>query len=104
MRSAQRDLNDGEWHHAAAVRNGTEYMRLYIDGELVGQTEIAVTNPIILGLTSGVAVGADPGSPVTEEYHPPFDFTGKIYFVTIDVSGDLIRDTEAEMRAIIARQ
>jgi arylsulfatase A-like enzyme len=78
--------------------------QLYIDGELVGQTEMPVTNPILLGLSSGVAVGADPGSPVTEEYYAPFPFTGKIYSVTVDVSGDLIQDTEAEMRAIMARQ
>jgi len=63
-----------------------------------------VTNPIMLGLASGVAVGADPGSPVTDLYQIPFDFTGVIYNVTMDVSGDLIQDTEAEMRSIMARQ
>jgi arylsulfatase A-like enzyme len=78
--------------------------QLYIDGELVGQAEIPVTNPILLGLSSGVAVGADPGSPVTEEYKAPFAFTGKIHSVTIDVSGELIEDDEATMRAVMARQ
>jgi arylsulfatase A-like enzyme len=78
--------------------------QLYIDGELVGQVEMPVTNPIMLGLASGVAIGADGGAPVTDEYEPPLEFTGKIHKVVIDVSGDLIRDTEAEMRAIMARQ
>ncbi|MBK5107271.1 MAG: arylsulfatase [Anaerolineales bacterium] len=78
--------------------------QLYIDGQLVGQVEMDVTNPIMLGLASGVAVGADPGSPVTDLYQAPFDFTGVIYNVTMDVSGDLIQDTEAEMRSIMARQ
>ncbi len=78
--------------------------QLYIDGQLVGQVEMDVTNPIMLGLACGVAVGADPGSPVTDRYQGAFEFTGKIYNVTVDVSGDLIRDTEAEMRAIMARQ
>jgi arylsulfatase len=78
--------------------------QLYIDGRLVGQVEMEVTNPIVLGLASGVAIGADPGSPVTDRYQGAFEFTGTIYNVTIDVSGDLIRDTEAEMRAIMARQ
>ena len=55
-----------------------------------GQVEIPVTCPIMLGLASGVAVGEDPGSPVTDEYKPPFAFTGKIHTVTVDVSGDLI--------------
>jgi len=78
--------------------------QFYIDGTLVGQVEMAVTNPIMLGLASGVAVGADPGSPVSSKYRGPYPFTGKIHSVTVDVSGDLIRDTEAEMRAIMARQ
>jgi arylsulfatase len=78
--------------------------QLYIDGELVGQVEMDVTNPIMLGLASGAAIGADPGSPVTDKYQAPFDYTGKLNHVTIDVSGELIRDTEAEMRQIMARQ
>jgi arylsulfatase len=78
--------------------------QLYIDGELMGQSDIAVTNPIVLGLASGVSIGADAGSSVTEEYSPPFEFTGKIYSVTIDVSGELIEDDEATMRTIMARQ
>lgn len=79
--------------------------QLYIDGQLVGQVEMPVTNPIMLGLASGVAVGADPGSPVTMvHYQGPFPFTGKIHKVTFDVSGQTIEDSEAEMRAIMARQ
>lgn len=78
--------------------------QLYIDGKLVGQVEMPITNPIMLGLASGIAIGADPGAPVTDEYQPPYSFTGKLYSVTIDVSGDLIRDSEAEMRIVMARQ
>ena len=79
--------------------------QLYIDDKLVGQVEMAVTTPIMLGLASGVAVGANPGSPVTlDEYEGPFSFTGTLHSVTIDVSGELIHDTEVEMRAVMARQ
>ena len=79
--------------------------QLYIDGKLVGQVDMPVTNPIMLGLASGVAIGADPGAPVTlEHYEGPFPFTGTLHSVTIDVSGDLIEDDEATMRAIMARQ
>ena len=63
-----------------------------------------VTTPIALGLTSGVRCGSAPGAPVTPDYDPPFEFTGMIHSVTVDVSGDLIVDDEAEMRAIMARQ
>jgi hypothetical protein len=38
------------------------------------------------------------------EYQPPFEFTGKIYSVTVDVSGQLIEDKEAEVRMVMARQ
>jgi arylsulfatase len=78
--------------------------QLYIDGELVGQVEMDVTMPLALGLAAGAAVGADPGSPVTDKYTAPFTYTGRLNHVTIDVSGELITDTEAEMRRIMARQ
>ena len=78
--------------------------QLYIDGKLVGNAEVPVTTPLALGLTSGVRCGSAPGAPVTPDYEPPFEFTGKIHSVTVDVSGELIRDDEAEMRAILARQ
>lgn len=78
--------------------------QLYIDGKLVGQADIPVTTPLALGLTSGVTCGSAYGSPVTPDYRPPFEFTGKIHSVTVDVSGKLIEDKEAETRMIMARQ
>jgi arylsulfatase len=78
--------------------------QLYLDGRLIGQAEFPVTTPLSLGLTGGISVGADPGAPVAPFYETPFEFTGTIYTVTIDVSGDLIEDDEATMRMIMARQ
>jgi arylsulfatase len=78
--------------------------QLYIDGKLVGQVEMPVTVPISLGLAGGMACGADPGAPVTTDYEPPFGFTGKLHSVTVDVSGAVIKDDEAEMRTVMARQ
>jgi hypothetical protein len=78
--------------------------QLYIDKKLVGQLEMAVTTPMSYGLGGGLAVGADVGSPVTTDYKAPFPFTGKLYKVTLDVSGELIRDDELTMRKIMARQ
>jgi arylsulfatase len=78
--------------------------QLYIDGVLAGQADVPVTTPLALGLTSGVVCGRAPGAPVSPDYEPPFTFTGTLHKVTVDVSGELIRDTEAEMRAIMARQ
>jgi hypothetical protein len=78
--------------------------QLYIDGKLVGQSDFPVTTPLSLGLTGGITVGADPGAPVAPFYASPFEFSGTIYSVTFDVSGDVIQDDEAEMRRIMARQ
>ena len=78
--------------------------QLYIDGKLVGQLDLPKTIPLCVGLGGGVTAGADPGSPVTELYKPPFAFTGTIHTAVIDVSGDLIKDDEATMRMAMARQ
>jgi arylsulfatase A-like enzyme len=78
--------------------------QLYIDGKLAGQMAIALTLPISLGLAGGFTVGADDGSPVTDEYQSPFAFTGKIYGVEIDVTGETIKDSASEMRMAMAHQ
>ena len=78
--------------------------QLYVNRKLVGQTELPYTIPLALGLAAGVCVGRDEGSPVCDDYPAPFEFTGTIHRVTVDVSGDLIVDEEAEMKAIMARQ
>jgi arylsulfatase len=41
---------------------------------------------------------------VTPDYPSGFRFTGTIHSVTVDVSGELIVDHEAEVRAAMARQ
>ena len=38
------------------------------------------------------------------QYKPPFTFTGTIHGVTVDVSGELIKDHEAEAKMAMARQ
>ena len=73
--------------------------------ELVGQADFPYTTPMMFGVAGGaLECGMDSGSPITPEYAPPFEFTGTIDSVTVDVSGELIKDTEAEMRQIMARQ
>jgi arylsulfatase len=48
--------------------------------------------------------GGNPCSPLTPDYHEPFRFTGRLHSVTIDVSGELIRDPHSEVRAAMARR
>jgi arylsulfatase A-like enzyme len=79
-------------------------VQLFIDGKSAGQGNVALTMPLAMGLCGGLSCGADPGSPVWDQYKPPFKFTGTIFSATVDVSGEHIDDPEAEMRVHLARQ
>ncbi len=78
--------------------------RVYIDGKLSGEVEMPVTTPFSMGLSGGIGVGALPGAPIVPGHVAPFAFTGTIHQVTVDVSGRLIRDTDAEFRMNMKRQ
>jgi arylsulfatase A-like enzyme len=78
-------------------------MKLYVDGDLVGTAEADVTTPFMFTPRS-LTCGANPGSPVSPDYEGPFTFTGTLHGVTLDVSGELIHDREAELRVHLARQ
>lgn len=72
---------------------------LRFEFEPTGPPELAiVVNP--RALTGEL----NPGSPVTLDYVGPFAFTGTPHSVTVDVSGELISDDEAELRVHMARQ
>ena len=78
-------------------------LQLYVDNALVAEAEAPVTIPFAIN-PGALTCGANPGSPVTPDYSSPFPFTGTLHGVTVDVSGDLIHDTESEMRMAMARQ
>jgi arylsulfatase len=77
--------------------------QLYVDGQLIANGEFPVTTPIAFN-PGGLTCGANPGSAIVTDYRAPFPFTGTLHTVTIDLSGDLITDTESEMRMAMARQ
>jgi len=78
--------------------------QLYINKKLVGEMTLPYTVPLALGIGSGVFIGRNSGSSVTKLYGPPFEFTGTIHEVTVDISGKLIADSEEEknVRAKVA--
>jgi arylsulfatase A-like enzyme len=78
-------------------------LQLYVDGKLVGNADADVTTPFVFN-PGALNCGANPGSPVTPDYVGPFTFTGTLHSVTLDVSGELIHDPEAELRVHLARQ
>ena len=69
----------------------------------VGETDVPFTTPLIFN-PGGLTCGANPGSTVVEDYDGPFRFTGTLHKVTVDLSGELITDSESEMRLHMARQ
>jgi hypothetical protein len=77
--------------------------QLYVDDELMAQAELPVTVPVIFN-PGVMACGANHGSPIVADYPAPFRFTGLLRAVTVDVSGELIIDSEAEMRMAMSRQ
>ncbi len=79
-------------------------LALFVDGKPAGEGKLPVTIPLAMGLAAGVSIGADAGAPVTDEYQPPFAFTGTIEKVVYDVSGKHVVDHEAEIRMALARQ
>jgi len=72
-------------------------LELYVDRTLAGIAEAPVTTPFVLN-PGALTCGANPGSAVTGDYTSPFKFTGTIHEVTVDVSGELIHDSEADLR------
>jgi arylsulfatase len=76
---------------------------LYLDGDLVGARDAPYTTPFAFN-PGALTCGADPGSPVTDDYRGPFAFTGDLRSVTVDLSGELISDPEAELKLHMARQ
>jgi hypothetical protein len=78
-------------------------LQFYIDGELGGDREVPSTTPFAFN-PGALTCGADPGSTVTDDYEAPFRSSGTIHTVTVDLSGELISDSEAELKIHMARQ
>jgi arylsulfatase len=78
--------------------------QLYFEDRLVGQGDIPLTMPFTIGAGSLLFCGQASASPISKAYQGFFPFTGTIRQVTVDLSGELIRDDEATMRAVLARQ
>ena len=88
----------------AAGKGTPAHITLFVDGAAVGEGDLPVTIPLSMGLTAGVAVGHDPGSPAVPDYQPPFTYPGRIRRAMVDVSGAPIEDLEAQIRTVLARQ
>ena len=78
--------------------------QLYVDGELAASIDVPHTTPAMFEL-EGLSCGYDSGAPVLPEvYVAPFEFTGTIHQVVLDVTGELIEDDASNLRRIMAQQ
>ena len=78
--------------------------KLYINRKLVANIDMPYTVPVIFG-TEGLTCGFDGGDRVApEEYGDAFPFTGTMKRVTMDLSGELIPDTDADLKITMMRQ
>jgi arylsulfatase len=84
------------------VANGT--LKLYVNDEVVAEGDLR-TQPGKFTLSGeGLVVGRDSADSVSEEYKPPFEFTGgTISNVTVNVSGEHYVDLELEALAMMKR-
>jgi arylsulfatase A-like enzyme len=77
--------------------------QLFINDQLVGQLDLPYTIPLSIGISGGLRVGRNGGSPVSHRYRPPFAFTGTIFKVTADVPGQTLQNTDDEREAAAKR-
>ncbi|MGQ9427233.1 arylsulfatase [Gilvimarinus sp. F26214L] len=78
--------------------------KLYIADKLVAEREIPVTVPLSFSLSEGLSCGRDSGAPVTEDYRPPFAFSGLIDELEVEVGGWMREDVAARTRQVLARE
>jgi arylsulfatase len=80
---------------------------LYVNGKNVAGGRIDQTQCCAFSADEGADVGADEGTPVTEDYQVPFKFTGKIDKVTIDLKemtqSAAIETGKARQEAVLKR-
>ena len=67
---------------------GSGTATLFINDKRVGEGKVARLVPITFGLSEGLTIGRDPSTPVTESYQSPFEFTGGIKKVVMELKED----------------
>ena len=78
--------------------------QLYLNGSLIASEQFEYTVPNLFGII-GVSCGRDGTDSVSPgDYSSPFSYSGEISHVTIDLSGDVIVDEEAELNRLMTQQ
>ena len=69
---------------------------LTVDGKTVAGQKLPRTIAFRMSLDETLDIGEDTGTPISEDYHVPFNFTGKLEKVTINISEEKL--TEEQIR------
>jgi arylsulfatase A-like enzyme len=78
--------------------------QLYINDKLVANIDLPHSVPNLFGIM-GLSCGYDAVDSVNpDDYKAPFTFTGEIEEVVLDVSGEVIKDDEAELKRLMSQQ
>jgi arylsulfatase len=73
---------------------------LFVNGKKAAEGRIDQTQCCMLSADEGADVGADEGTPVTEDYKVPFKFTGTTAKVTIELKEMKAADKEEADKAV----
>jgi arylsulfatase A-like enzyme len=69
---------------------------LSIDGDVVATGTIPQTIAFRMSLDETLDIGEDTGTPVSEDYHVPFEFTGDLETVTINITDHELTDEQLQ--------
>ena len=85
-------------------------VRLFVDGEQVGEGRVDATQPMIFSTDETTDVGSDGGTPVSDDYGPRDSrFNGRVHWVQLDIGAaaedlDHLISPEERFRIAMARQ
>jgi arylsulfatase len=82
---------------------------LSVNGRKVASDKIPRTIPFRMSLDETLDIGEDTGTPISEDYKVPFEFTGELQKLTIQITDhplteeQLQRYREAQVKAALSR-
>ena len=85
-------------------------VKLYVDGEQVGEGRVDGTVPMLFSADETTDVGSDTATPVSDDYGPTdSEFTGNVQWVQLDIDdaaedADHLIGPEERLRVAMARQ
>ena len=75
-------------------RGGTGVLK--VDGKEVARQKLDHTIPLIMQWDENFDIGADTGTPVSDDYQVPFRFTGKLQKLTLTISRPQLSATDLQ--------